>query len=279
MDNFSWCITASAKRSAFGLALQLQSKAPVGAHMKIVTGYFSIGDLSPSYLSLPIKFLTGIFLPVLFFSVSSWAEFKIIPRTEWNAEAARSAQMIPVNPQAYDAITLHFPVGAELNECGSMTVLNYQKKMMTEQSLPDVPFQFLIDRCGNIYQGQELNSLPIHAGSTLEFMQQMDVSLNPNFQNIGIALLSRSSSQLSTAHQAAAVWLIDHLRGPLNIQSVMQMEQLKRSIELCDYQFVANGYIKTVNSEEQNEAAKGIQNFFRHVLQIGRHNSLCASTY
>lgn len=247
--------------------------------MKIVTGYFSIGDLSPSYLSLPIKFLTGIFLPVLFFSVSSWAEFKIIPRTEWNAEAARSAQMIPVNPQAYDAITLHFPVGAELNECGSMTVLNYQKKMMTEQSLPDVPFQFLIDRCGNIYQGQELNSLPIHAGSTLEFMQQMDVSLNPNFQNIGIALLSRSSSQLSTAHQAAAVWLIDHLRGPLNIQSVMQMEQLKRSIELCDYQFVANGYIKTVNSEEQNEAAKGIQNFFRHVLQIGRHNSLCASTY
>lgn len=220
-----------------------------------------------------------ILFSILFFSVSSFADFKIIPRSEWKAQAAQSAQMKTVDPQAYNAITLHFPVGSELSECGSMTVLNYQKKLMTEQSLPDVPFQFLIDNCGKIYQGQELSTLPMHASSTLEFQQQLNVLLNPNFQNIGIALLSRSSSQVSTAQQAAAVWLIDTLRSQFNIQSIMQMEQLKRSVELCDYHFVANGYIKTVNSEEQNEAAKEIQKFFKHVFKIGRHNSLCASTY
>lgn len=227
-----------------------------------------------------MKILFGCLLStVLFFSVSSFAEFKIVTRAEWNAEAAQTAQMKPVDPQAYNAITLHFPVAAELNSCNFSTVLAYQKKIMTEQGLPDVPFQFLIDSCGNIYQGQELNTLPLHAGSTLEFQQQMLLSLNPNFQNIGIALLSRSASELSTAQQAAAVWLIDNLRGQFTIQSLMEIEQLKRSIELCNYQYIANGYIKTTNSFEQIKAAKKIQKFFKDVLQIGRHNSICTTNY
>jgi hypothetical protein len=150
---------------------------------------------------------------------------------------------------------------------------------MAEQGLPDVPFQFLIDSCGNIYQGQELNWLPLHAGSTLEFQQQMILSMNPNFKNIGIALLSRSASQISTAQQAAAVWLIDTLRGQFSIQSLLDIEQLKKSMELCDSHYIANSFIKTTNSLEQNEAAKKIQKFFKDVVQLGRHNSFCASTY
>lgn len=220
-----------------------------------------------------------LFTILFFFSVSSFAEFKIISRADWNAEAAQTARMKSVDPQAYNAVTLQFPVGAELSTCDSATILKYQKKLMTEQNLPDVPFQFLIDSCGNIYQGQELSTLPLHAGSTLEYQQQMLLPLNPNFQNIGIALLSRSASQISVAQQAAAVWLIDHLRGQLSLQSILDMEQLKKSVELCNYNYIANDYIKTTNTLEQNEAAKKIQKFFKDVVQLGRHNSLCAATY
>lgn len=220
-----------------------------------------------------------LFTILFFFSVSSFAEFKIISRAEWNAEAAQMARMKTVDPQAYTAVTLQFPVGAELSTCDSTTILKYQKKLMTEQGLPDVPFQFLIDSCGNIYQGQELSTLPLHAGSTLEYQQKPMLSLNPNFQNIGIALISRSASQISVAQQAAAVWLIDHLRGQLSLQSIIDMEQLKKSIELCNYHYIANNFIKTTNSLEQDEAAKKIQKFFKDVVQLGRHNSLCATTY
>ncbi len=224
-----------------------------------------------------MKTLFTIF--IFFLATNSFAEFKIISRADWSALPAQTARMKTVEPQGYNALTLYFPTEADFRNCGSATIQNYQKKMMTETNLPDVPFQFLIDRCGNIYQGQELNTLPQHAGSTHEYIKQQTLTLNPNFQNMGVALLSHSSSDITVPQQAATVWLIDHLRGQYSLQSLMQIEELQRSVQLCGYHYVANGYLKTTNSAEQNEASRKILNFFKSVLPVGRHNSLCARTY
>lgn len=224
-------------------------------------------------------FKTLVLFMTCVYSSITYAEFKIISRTEWGAKEAQSVRLKKVNELDYNIVTLHFVTGSEYAPCGEKVIQDFQKKMMDLSQTADVPFQFLIDSCGNIYQGQELNTLPFHSGSTMEYKNQKNLSLNPNFKNIGIVLLGQSSSQVSIPQQAASVWLIEQLHNQYDIESLLNIESLKNQIQLCQYSYVASDFNRSVISQEQKDAFRKISLFHREIMQIDQSASFCSNTY
>jgi N-acetylmuramoyl-L-alanine amidase len=214
-----------------------------------------------------------LFLFALLVFSSSYAEFKIISRSKWGAQDSQTQKLKTVDEKMYRFVTLHFSASLAFKDCGPSVLQKYQQTLMESQKTLDLPFQFIIDTCGNIYQGQALNSLPFHSGSTLEYQKDGRLTDNPNYQNIGVLMMGPSDSDISVAQQAASVWLIEQLRLQFEIESLMSIEGIIKHTEQCSLRYVANSVTKTVVTTKQKEAFINITNFFSKHLLIDRQKS------
>lgn len=212
-------------------------------------------------------------LSLLFFSKAN-AQFKIIERVQWGAEESTNDSNVEVDPEDYTKITLHF-VRSEyfFHDCEISNVANYQKNLIRTEKLVDVPFQFMVDSCGQIYEGRPQHLLPEHAGTTTAYLlDPTNIHLNPNYGNIGIGIMEGKIQKISVEQAGSTVWLIEQLRLQLPIQSLYQIESLKKSITACGDSYVAPPILTTALRPQQQESFEGISNFFVDTLSINRIN-------
>jgi hypothetical protein len=120
-------------------------------------------------------------------------ELAIVPRAQWNARAARTANLTALKG-AWSRITVHHsdenssdPQGGTLQDAAD-TVRAIQKFHMDdpEHQWGDVGYHFLIDASGRIFEGRELKWQGAHAGGS------------NNIQNIGICMLGDLSRRAPT---------------------------------------------------------------------------------
>ena len=93
--------------------------------------------------------------------------------------------------------------------CGNKQAKYIQDYEMDDDDIKaDIGYNFLIDRCGTIYEGRLLSYFPSHAGTTIEEIAQLDIAMDPDFGSIGIAFVGHSNEPLTTQQIEAAEKLI-----------------------------------------------------------------------
>ncbi|QDU67402.1 N-acetylmuramoyl-L-alanine amidase [Planctomycetes bacterium Pla86] len=139
-----------------------------------------------------------------------------IPRAIWGASPADRRDMTPAS--RWNKITVHHTAmsaghlhGASL-AASADALRRVQHEHVSTNGWADIGYHFLIDPCGRVFQGRELQWQGAHAG------RDPATGANFNSGNIGICLLGNFNSERPTpAALIALTQLIDGLRGQYGI--------------------------------------------------------------
>jgi len=116
--------------------------------------------------------------------------------------------------------------------CGSKQAKYIQDYEMDEGDVKaDIGYNFVIDRCGNIYEGRSLSYVPSHSGATVEAIAQNDLTKDPDYGSIGIALISHSDEDLASEQVDAVKLLIIYYMSIYKIDKIITHAEVKPQLE------------------------------------------------
>jgi hypothetical protein len=116
--------------------------------------------------------------------------------------------------------------------CGIKQAKYIQDYDMDEDAIKaDIGCNFLIDRCGTIYEGRLLSYFPSHAGTSVEQNTQLDITLDPDYNSIGIAFIGHSDEPLTTQQIEAAEKLITFDINCYEINKIITHFEVKQGLE------------------------------------------------
>lgn len=95
----------------------------------------------------------------------------------------------------------------------------------------DIGYNFVIDRCGNIYEGRSLSYFPSHSGATVESVEQGDITKDPDYGSIGIALISHSDEDLTSEQIDSVKILIIYYMSIYKIDKIITHTEVKCQLE------------------------------------------------
>lgn len=116
--------------------------------------------------------------------------------------------------------------------CGNKQAQFIQNYEMDEGIIKaDIGYNFLIDRCGVIYEGRSLFYFPSHAGATVEEDTLNDLTLDPDYGSIGIAFIGHSDEPLTFEQVQAAEKLITFDINCYEVNKIITHIEVKQGLE------------------------------------------------
>lgn len=180
----------------------------------------------------------------------------IVKRAEWGARDAITKQNItetdkvkgrgPITEYSdygltvshYTRVILHNTAmmydtdNTDAMGCGNKQAKYIQDYEMDDGDIKaDIGYNFLIDRCGTIYEGRELSYFPSHAGATVEETTKNDLTLDPDYSSIGVAFIGHSDEALTTEQIEAAKTLIKFDIDCYAINKIITHTEVKLGLE------------------------------------------------
>jgi len=180
---------------------------------------------------------------------------KIITRAEWGARPVITKETIteadklkgagPITDYSdygiqippYKRVILHnvnmmYEDGKDIKGCGVEQAQYLQNYEMDDGDVKaDLGYNFIIDRCGNIYEGRSLNYFPSHAGATVEAVTRHDLTKDPDYGSIGIAFIGYSESSFTVEQVNSAKLLIKYLIECYGINKILTHAEVKTQLE------------------------------------------------
>jgi len=184
----------------------------------------------------------------------------VVKRTEWGARVPITKENIteadkikgagPITEYsdyglkgapAYTRVILHNTAmmyedkntyGTQPKGCGNKQAKYIQDYEMDEHDIKaDTGYNFFIDRCGTIYEGRSLSYFPSHTGSTVEENKKEDLTLDPDYGSIGVALIDHSNEPLTIQQIEAAEKLITFTINCYDVNKVITHAEVKSQLE------------------------------------------------
>ena len=158
--------------------------------------------------------------------------------------------------------------------CGAMEARYAQYHEMNDGKFKaDIGYNFLIDRCGNIYEGRDLVYFPSHAGATVEAGVQRNLSKDPDYGSIGVAFIGCPEFPLTFEQVEAAKKLISFYITHYCVNEVLTRPEVKLKLEdgtLLGEKLTPKGnYDAYVNPGAGTmEGIISIRNYFRNNFSI-----------
>jgi len=163
-------------------------------------------------------------------SAIAGGEPRIVSRAEWGARPPRDdistyAQYGLERP-AYTRIVLHVTsMGYGEGVAEAKRIQDYH---MDERAFSDIGYNYLIDSAGTIFEGRSLDYVPSHAGRSIEGDARHDITLDPDYQSIGIVFSADTNQPLAPAQVESGIRLVKYLEKVHPIDSVITHTEVKQ---------------------------------------------------
>lgn len=180
---------------------------------------------------------------------------KIITREEWGARPAITKETITeadklkgagpiteysdygIQMPSYKRVIIHnvnmmYEDDKDIKGCGIEQARYLQNYEMDDGDIKaDLGYNFIIDRCGNIYEGRSLYYFPSHAGATVEAVTRRDLTKDPDYGSIGVAFIGYSTSSFTAEQVGSAKLLIKYLIECYGINKILTHAEVKTQLE------------------------------------------------
>lgn len=158
------------------------------------------------------------------------ADIQIVTRAEWGARPPRddisTFEHYGLTRPEYVRIVLH--VTSMGYGKGVAEMKRIQDYHMDARSFSDIGYNYLIDSEGTIFEGRPLNFVPSHAGRSIEGDERHDITLDPDYQSIGIVFSADTDQPLTDAQVVAAIRLIGYLKSRNPIESIITHTEVRQ---------------------------------------------------
>ena len=183
----------------------------------------------------------------------------IVKRADWGARATITKQNItvadtekgagPVTEYAdygitdvkYSRVILHNSNmmyedknndNKEAKGCGARQAKYIQDYEMDAGTIKaDMGYNFVIDRCGVIYEGRSLSYFPSHAGATSESVAQSNLFIDPDYGSIGVLFINHFNESLTLEQVEAVKQLIEFGIRCYEVNNILTHAEVKIQLE------------------------------------------------
>lgn len=172
-------------------------------------------------------------LPVLAFCAGAHAAPDIVSRQDWGARTPRpdisTYDEYGLDRPDYTRIVLH--VTSKGYGAGVEEMRRIQDFHMDVRGFSDIGYNYLIDSEGGIFEGRSLDVVPSHAGRSIEGDAQHDITLDPDYQSIGIVFSVDPEQPLTDSQVSAAIGLIEHLWQAHPVEALITHTEVRGLLE------------------------------------------------